>query len=324
MLNLSRNTNYTGPDERLPIPETRCHTRIGPITSENVEDPVAVSNPGDSILEIDTPAPVKRNDRFAPWLQIGAIHRYGWSRHVLPIGGLPPALNGFRILHFSDLHLCPDRWHPGLDRVVEQVQHDEPDLICITGDFIDDRHDPRPAATLVERFTTQLRARLGIFAILGNHDGDLLGPRMPNWGVRLITGERIELQTETGGVVELIGLAGVHREDLFLETFTHRLSNKRAGSLRITLSHYPDALPRLEALRTDLFLAGHTHGGQICLPGGVPLLTHDALPRRYSRGVHRIDSSWVSISRGMGYTNQPMRLFAPAEVVELQIAAAQE
>ena len=279
---------------------------------------------GDSVAETEHSAAARRGiaRRVSPWLQIGAIRKYVWSRHRVPIKRLPPGLEGFRLIQLSDLHLCENRWHPGLDRVIEEIRRDAPDLICITGDFIDDRHDPRPAAALVERFVTQLQARMGVYAVLGNHDGDLLGPRLPGWGVRLMTGEHLTLPAAgDDGAIELIGLAGVHREDLFVETLAARLPEKRGDAARIVLSHYPDALSRATALDADVFLAGHTHGGQICLPGGVPMLTHDALPRKLSRGLHRIGTTWLSVSRGMGYTNQAVRLFAPAEVVELTLTA---
>lgn len=260
-------------------------------------------------------------DDYSPWLQIGPIRRYPWSRHDLSIAGLHASLDGLRILHFSDIHLRENRWHPGLDAVIERVRTNPPDLICLTGDLVDDKQDARPAAALVERLVTQLRARLGIFAILGNHDGDLLGPRLPRWGVRVITGERVEIDAGNGTIVELLGIAGVHREDLSLPMFNATVPAKREGSLRMVLSHYPDALPRVATLGADVFLAGHTHGGQICLPGGIPIITHDSLPRRLSRGVQRVDETWISVSRGMGYSNQPVRLFAPAEVVELNLTA---
>ncbi|MBA3273104.1 MAG: metallophosphoesterase [Chthoniobacterales bacterium] len=258
-------------------------------------------------------------DDYAPWFQIGPIRRYTWSRRDLPIAGLHAKLDGLRILHLSDVHFRENNWHPGLDGVIEHVQSSPPDLICITGDLVDDKHDSRFAAPLVERLVTQLRARHGIFAVLGNHDGDMLGPRLPRWGVRVIDGERIEVDAGGGAIIELLGIAGVHREDLFLPMFNSTVPGKLEGSSRIVLSHYPDALLRVTELQPDLFLAGHTHGGQICLPGGLPIITHDTLPRRFSRGVHRVSGTWVSISRGMGYTNQPVRLFSAAEIVELRL-----
>jgi predicted MPP superfamily phosphohydrolase len=69
-------------------------------------------------------------------------------------------------------------------------------------------------------------------------------------------------------------------------------------------------------------LAGHTHGGQACLPGGIPIIRHDTLPRRYCRGVNRLFDTWLVVSRGMGFATRQFRVFCPAEVVELVLRPA--
>ena len=270
---------------------------------------------------------IVRESHPGAWLQFGRLHRYTWHRADLPIADLPPALAGLRILHLTDLHLQPDRWHPALDHFIDRVRADVPDLILLTGDLIDDKHDPRPAMPLAERLLSQLRARLGIYAILGNHDGDLVGPRLPGLGVQVIPHQRVEIAVPgtngSPGRLELIGLPGVHRDDLGAHALD-ALGPRRPGVPRVVLSHYPDNLPIVDApLQPDVFLAGHTHGGQICLPGGVPILTHDSLPRRLCRGVHRwSDRTWLVVSRGMGFTHYPLRLFCPAEVMDLRLTPA--
>jgi hypothetical protein len=121
--------------------------------------------------------------------------------------------------------------------------------------------------------------------------------------------------------VELIGLAGVARQDLEVQHVCDVPPRDCVprGVPRIALSHYPDALVRLHNLDVvpDLFFAGHTHGGQVCLPGGFPILRHDTLPRRYCSGVHRLGDTWLVVSRGMGFSSYAIRVFCPAEVVEV-------
>jgi predicted MPP superfamily phosphohydrolase len=128
----------------------------------------------------------------------------------------------------------------------------------------------------------------------------------------------------------LIALAGLARQDLqtqhvldILPRHGHASSDGRPRVPRIVLSHYPDALVKLQALDVtpDLHFAGHTHGGQVCLPGRVPILRHDTLPRRYCTGVHRFGDTWLVVSRGMGYSTYPIRVFCPAEVVEVVLKA---
>jgi uncharacterized protein len=275
----------------------------------------------------DVPSATSPASRRGPWLQLGTIDRFEWNRYELPVSALPPALDGLRILHLTDIHL-KSAWHPALDGLLQRVQHDPPDLIFITGDFVEDKYDgPRAAVPLMERFVRGLRSRSGIYAILGNHDGDFIAPRLPRWGVEFLP---VGAQTihVRGAAVELIGLAGVGRQDLELQDVLDLAPRNRAtpGVPRIALSHYPDALVSLQKFDVipDLFFAGHTHGGQVCLPGGFPILRHDTLPRRYCSGVHRFGDTWLIVSRGLGFSSYAIRVFCAAEVVEVVLRAGQE
>ena len=119
-----------------------------------------------------------------------------------------------------------------------------------------------------------------------------------------------------GAGIEIIGLPCVSRRDLD-ERFLDSLPERDASTLRIVMSHYPDHLKRVLPLRPDLIFAGHTHGGQVCLPGGRPIITHDRLPGSMCKGIHRVDQSWFIVSRGFGFATLPIRLFCPAEVLEI-------
>jgi predicted MPP superfamily phosphohydrolase len=88
------------------------------------------------------------------------------------------------------------------------------------------------------------------------------------------------------------------------------------------LGHYPDQVRFVSHVAApDLMLVGHTHGGQICLPGGRALLTHDYLPKRMARGVHHFGQTLLIVNRGFGWTRLRLRVFCPAEVVELRLVA---
>ncbi len=258
--------------------------------------------------------------RRGPWLQLGAIDRFEWNRFELPVASLPPALDGVRILHLTDLHL-KSTWHPAIDDLHERVQRDPPDLIFITGDFIEDKLDGRGAMPLVERFVSGLLSRFGIFAVSGNHDGEFIGARVASWGVRVLPMGSPTTIDVRGASLELIGLAGLDRNDLRAQDVLNipPLRPAEARIPRIVLSHYPDALVGLHACEVvpALCFAGHTHGGQVCLPGGMPILRHDSLPRRYCSGIHRLGQTWLIVSRGMGFSSYPIRVFCPAEVVEV-------
>ena len=241
---------------------------------------------------------------------------YEWNRVELALPDLPPALQGARILHVTDLHLRT-RWPKQLDDVIGRVQQDPPDLILFTGDFVDDKRDHGPALPLLRKLIGGLRAKSGMFGILGNHDGDLLAPKLHGLGVRVIIHQRVDAIV-TGAPVELIGRPGPDRLDLD-ERFLHAIPPKRAGVPRIVLSHYPDLIRATRPLHPDLYLAGHTHGGQICLPNECAVLTHDSLPRRLCKGAHDVDGTCLIVGRGFGFTTIPVRIFCPAEIVEIEL-----
>ncbi len=257
-------------------------------------------------IEIDNPG---------GWLQLGLPRTIEWVRAELPIPGLRPELGGLRIIHLSDLHLR-DRWASGYDELIERIGARPPDLICFTGDFVEDKRDHRPALPVLKRLVSALPSRLGIYAILGNHDGDLLGPRLAEMNIHHIGGQRACL-----GAIELLGFPGVDRADLD-EVFLMNLPPRPPGGVRIALCHYPDLFDRIARCQPDLYLCGHSHGGQVCLPGGQPLLTHDASPRHYSRGIHRRGSTWHIANRGVGAGTPAVRLFCPAEAIEITLQPA--
>jgi predicted MPP superfamily phosphohydrolase len=258
--------------------------------------------------------------RVGPVVQFRRLAGYEWNRVELTLPNLPEELDGMRIVHLSDLHLRR-RWPEELGEVVERINADPPELVLVTGDFVDNKKDHRPALPLVERLVKSLRPASGIYAVVGNHDGDLLPPRLIAWGVRVLMNERVETLVR-GRRVELIGLAGADRLDLD-ERFVHALPPKHAGVPRIVLCHYPDLLRLVRPISPDLYLAGHTHGGQICLPNERAIFTHDSFPRRMCKGAHDVDGTCLVVSRGFGFTTIPLRVFAPAEVIEVELRQMQ-
>lgn len=256
-----------------------------------------------------------------PWLQFGSALGFERNTVELPIAHLPADLHGLRILHLTDLHMRP-RWSKVYDQVIENVASNPPDLIAMTGDFVENKINPESTLPFVERLVRTLPARLGIFAVLGNHDGHLIGAHFARWNVQLIDNRIVRLG-RGNAVIELIGLEGVVRQDLDVQRL-NQLPQKPAGALRIALSHYPDAILRAAQIKPDLFLAGHTHGGQVCLPGGIPIITHDSLPRRYNSGIHRFGDTWLIVNRGLGFAGIPLRLFCPAEIIEIKVMSAED
>jgi predicted MPP superfamily phosphohydrolase len=267
----------------------------------------------------ETAMEVARDDgRAGPWFMFRGPGGFEWTRVRAPVPGLARELEGFRFVHLSDLHMR-GYWSRGYDQLVERIAEAKADLLLITGDFVDDKHDHRPGLAQLKKLLPRLKARLGVFGILGNHDVDLMERYLADLGVTVLDGRRAVLEADAARI-ELIGLPGVARADLESRHVTMH-PPKEARTLRIVLSHYPDHFPRVRPLRADFFLAGHTHGGQICLPGGRAIITHDRMPRRYCKGIHRLGGCWYAVSRGIGYAGIPVRLFCPAEVVEFTTVA---
>lgn len=253
------------------------------------------------------------------WLQFAPLKSFEWTRIVLPIERLPAVLQGLRIVHLSDIHLST-RWPPACDLLITRLHEDPPDLIAITGDLVHPLFDHRPALANLQRLLGQLKSRLGVYAITGNHDGDLLGPKLPALGVHLLNRRYLKLQSDQASL-ELIGLPGVSRRS-FDPQFIESMPQRQTGVPRIVLGHFPDQIRHIQPLQADAMLTGHTHGGQICLPGRKALITHDALPRRMAHGVHRRGQTMLIVSRGLGFAGLPLRVFCPAEVIELRLGDA--
>jgi predicted MPP superfamily phosphohydrolase len=265
----------------------------------------------------DTSPLTIRRDVAGKTVQWRSSLGYEWTHLELPVAGLAPPLAGLRIFHLTDLH-CRPWWDPAYDDLIARLRQNPPDLILFTGDFVENKIDARPALPVVVKLFSQLASRLGIFAIPGNHDGDLVGASLADCNLTFVDHRRIHLDAGDSAV-ELIGLPGVDRFD-FDRRWLATLGPKRPGSLRVVLSHYPNLLPKIADLAPDLYLTGHTHGGQICLPNGLPILRHDSLPRELCTGIHRAFGSVLVANRGFGFTTPLMlRLYCPAQVVEITV-----
>jgi uncharacterized protein len=260
------------------------------------------------------------NSPRGPRLQIGTPAGFEWNRYQLPVAGLPPVLEGLKIVHLTDLHIRTP-WSAAYDELVQRVGDAHADLVLITGDIVEGLFDYRKNIPNAGRVLSRLSARLGVFAILGNHDGDLLAPHLLPWGVQFLGGRRLVMQTDEAAI-ELIGLPGVYRGEV-VAPFVRKIPPRQKNLLRIVLAHYPDQSRTVKSLEPDLILAGHTHGGQICLPGGTAIMHRDSLPRRFGKGVHRIgrdQKTWLVVGRGFGFTKMRVRTFCPSEVIELRLS----
>lgn len=247
----------------------------------------------------------------------------GWVRLrsvEVPLWGLPAELDGLRIAHLSDFHLgVPSGGVRAVERAVDWVEQQQPDLVLITGDLL-----TRPRG---EPQLRELVARLGprCFAVLGNHDfGDARDPlASPSHleelePARLLRDESLELELR-GRRVQLVGVdptsyrAGRANLNGHVDT---------DADLRILLCHYPEVYDRVRPGAFQLVLAGHLHDGQIAIPYGVGKVRLAHFSWRYTRGLYRRDGVVMHVSPGLGTTFVPFRYFARPEATELVLRAA--
>lgn len=253
------------------------------------------------------------------WLQRVSPAGFEWNLVTLPIRDLPVELVGTRIVHLSDLHFT-DRWFDAHDVLVDAINDARADLVMVTGDFVRANVPLAGVAPLVGKLLAGISAKLGVFGVLGNHDRYGIDPHLAGMNINLLGG-RCQTVKRNGREIDLIGLPGFVREDMSESWVTRTAVTfpKRPGVPRVVLSHYPDHIRRVRPFAADVFLAGHTHGGQICLPGGIPIVRHDSLPWRYFGGVRDVDGTWLVNNRGFGFTKIPVRMFCPNEVVEIEL-----
>jgi len=227
------------------------------------------------------------------------------TRPTVALPGLPAAWDGLRIAHLSDLHVGPICGLEYLRRVVAASNAAAPDLVVLTGDHVSHWHAVTP--DIVELLTA-LRAPEGKFAVLGNHDYH------SGW-------RRVAEVLEAAGIVLLnnahrllrrgaaaLCIAGVDDHRHGRPDARAALAGVDPAITRVVLCHNPDYVVQVPAgLRADLFLCGHTHGGQIRLPFGPPIVT-STCHRRFAEGLVRNGHGWVYTSRGTGMAHLPFRL----------------
>ena len=227
---------------------------------------------------------------------------------------LPEAFESFRVVQLSDIHHGPFSDRTQIERAVETANKLQPDIIALTGDYIS--KERRYAAACAEMLG-KLRARYGVFAVLGNHD---------HWtDAALITdlfrAEGITMLVNEGMRFELNGsafwLAGVDDTMVGLEDISLALAGARENEMKLLLAHNPIVLRRAARADVDLVLSGHTHGGQVAIrsessASGGPR-------RRFLKGLGRLGNTQIYVNRGLGTVVLPIRYGCPPEISLLEL-----
>lgn len=228
--------------------------------------------------------------------------------HRFHLPSLPDAFEGFRILHLTDLHVDMDP--ENLAAVIRQIQPLEYDLCVLTGDYR--RHTWGPVDAALEGMARLRGAIKGeALAVLGNHDSIRMVPGLEDMGYRLLLNEHCAI--ERSG--QSLYIAGVDDAHYYKVHNLHRAGEQiPEGAVTLLLSHTPEIWHEAAHAGFDLFLCGHTHGGQICLPGGFPVTLDARCPRRMGRGYWRHNGMQGYTSPGAGTSVVNVRLNCPPEV----------
>jgi hypothetical protein len=257
----------------------------------------------------------------ASWGYVFGYRRLRVTRLDVPTPDLPPALDGLRIVHLSDLHLGPTAHRTALREAFERVNALDPDLICVTGDLVDS-----PVADLDHWLPelTRLRARHGVFAVLGNHDRNAGADRVAaalraatSWHLLRDAIATIEIDGEQLHLVGLEDRPGP-QAPMMLPSLIARVP---AGEARVVLVHQPAVFPTAARLRVPLTLAGHTHGGQIAVPGLPFLNPARFMMTRFDGGTFAEGTSLLHVNRGLGTSGQRLRFGAPREITLVTLLA---
>lgn len=225
---------------------------------------------------------------------------------VLP--GLPDAFDGFTVLQLSDLHA--DTSALAMDAVADLVATLDCDLCVWTGDYRGATFgDFQPCLKGLSRLRNLIST--DVYAVLGNHDSILMAPDMEAMGVRMLINENVAI--ERGGAS--IFLAGVDDAHFYrVDNLEKAVEGIPDDACSILLSHTPEIYRQAAHAGFDLLLGGHTHGGQICLPGGFPLTLDAVLPRAMGKGAWKYGSMAGYTSVGAGSSIVPVRFNCPPEI----------
>lgn len=259
-------------------------------------------------LSLSSPEPRFPTTRTAPDPEITETDI--WLRR------LSPAHDGLRIVQLTDIHHSLFTPLEEVERAVQLTNRLEGDVVALTGDYI----TLSPAYIWpVARALGKLRARLAIFAVLGNHDFQVdaaeITKALKAQRIRVLRNAHFPLR-QGSGTLWIIGV-----DDIWwsADDFEKAMQAIPARDPKILLCHNPLGIQRAAACGIDLVLSGHTHGGQVCLPVVGSVWGRSKLGQRFVEGWNRLNGTQIYVSRGIGKSVLPLRLNCPPEITCLRL-----
>ena len=240
----------------------------------------------------------------------------------VPVPGLPPELEGYRIVQLTDIHVGPMIKESFMGAIVDRTNALQPDLIAVTGDLVDGSvsHLGNAVSPLAA-----LSARQGSYFITGNHEyysgAEAWVEKVDRLGLRVLLNEHLILQTGAArmlvaGVTDPNGAQYVRGHGMDVDG---SLSGAAPADFKLLLAHQPRAV--FDAARNgfDLQLSGHTHGGQF-----IPWNFLVSLTQPYLKGLHDHEGTWIYVSKGTGFWGPPMRLGTRPEITLIELTSRKE
>ncbi|WP_414642293.1 metallophosphoesterase [Bradyrhizobium sp.] len=230
------------------------------------------------------------------------------KKNNIRCAGLPPAFDGFVILHISDTHV--DMNHRAMLRLSELVEGLQYDACVLTGDFRGKTFGSYDAA-LKGMAGLVGHLKPPVFGVLGNHDTIQMLPGLEAMGIRMLQNECEVIKRGD----QSIYLAGIDDAHYFrVDNIEKAASQIPEGAFAVLLSHTPEIYRQAAHAGFDLLLSGHTHGGQICLPGSIPITLDSVLPRRMGAGAWHYGDMTGYTSVGAGSSVVAVRYNCPPEI----------
>ena len=233
----------------------------------------------------------------------------------IPIKNLPDDFQDFKIVQVSDLHVGPTIGKKYTEKVVSMVNDLHPDLIALTGDFVDGevsqlQEDVQPIR--------EMRAKHGVFFVTGNHEYYWGAAKwlteFEKLGVKVLQNEHVQIR-ENGSAFVLAGITDLSSK---IADPLAAIENAPKDSVKILLSHQPGSYRIAAEAGFDLQLSGHTHGGQF-FPWSVVV----SLAHRFYKGLGKYKGMWIYVSRGTGYWGPPIRFAIPSEITQIRLKRAE-
>ena len=222
---------------------------------------------------------------------------------------LPESFDSYRILHLTDLHL--DFIEGLADIICDKIRHLQYDLCVMTGDYRE-RIDGgfKKILNPMKKIAAAIKAKDGILATLGNHDTYLMVEHLEGMGIKILANETLIIYRKNSR----IAVTGLDDPHYYYTDQAVSSLEEEIKSFKIVLAHSPELYDIAADNDYNLYLCGHTHGGQICLPGGIPIFTHLYSGRKFYRGLWSYANMRGYTSQGCGTAAIPIRFNTQSEI----------